>query len=122
MSLLDRANTTLTIYPEVVVTDADGNTSRGPAAQGVLVPAMVWQYQGEAAGDEPLVVGQSTETIYKVRLVRSVTVPVGPWSVVVYEGQDCDVDSELNRHRRGAGTQRRTFLMKPRTPRGVGSG
>ncbi len=41
MSLLNRGTDTVTVYPEEVTTNADGNTRTRPSAVGVLCRAVV---------------------------------------------------------------------------------
>jgi hypothetical protein len=122
VSILDRGNAEITVYPEVEVTDEDGNVSRRASEAGVTVEAMVWQYEGEVDTLQPLVVGQQVTTIYRVRPVRYAELPVGPWSRVEWDGREWDVDGEPNRHRRGVGTRRLTFSMRARTPGEVPGG
>lgn len=122
MSILDRGNAEIVVYPEVEVTDEDGNVSRQASPTGVPVQAMVWQYEGEVDTLQPLVVGQQVATIYRVRPVRSADVPVGPWSRVEWDGREWDVDGEPNPHRRGVGTRRLTFSMRARSPGEVPGG
>lgn len=122
MSILDRGNAEITVYPEVEVIDEDGNVSRQASTVGVTVTAMVWQYEGEVDTLQPLVAGQQVSTIYRVRPVRTAEVPVGPWSRVEWDGRQWDVDGEPNRHQRGTGTKRLTFTMRARTPGEVPGG
>lgn len=41
MSLLDRGNETVTVYPEIEYTDTDGNPMTGPATTGYQLSVMI---------------------------------------------------------------------------------
>lgn len=66
MSLLNRGTDTVTVYPEEVTTDADGNTRTRPSAVGVLCRAVVQPVAGFTEGQAE---GFETTSKYRLRLV-----------------------------------------------------
>jgi hypothetical protein len=67
MSLLDRGTETVTVFPEEIVTDSDGNKRTRPALIGALVRAVVQPISSTANADG----GFNTETRYRLRLITS---------------------------------------------------
>jgi hypothetical protein len=68
MSLLDGGTETVTVYPEEMVIDGDGNKRTRPSVVGVLARAVVQPITGtvNAEGQE---IGFETTTRYRLRLV-----------------------------------------------------
>ncbi|HVV11580.1 hypothetical protein [Amycolatopsis sp.] len=91
MSLLDRTNETVTIYPEVVTIDADGNTITKPSDTGFEQP--VWIYPAAQSGTssrraEQDNEGFETEDVYKMRLPRSYAGdPIGAQGRIDWNGE-----------------------------------
>ena len=75
MSLLDKGEQTLDIYPEVLVTDDLGNEEWGPAEEPVRIRASVQP----VTSDELSAIGQDLVTTYRV-IAR--TAPLGAWARV----------------------------------------
>lgn len=73
MSLLDRGEQTLDIYPEASTTDSLGNVVVGPAEEPIRIVASVQP----VTSDELSAVGQDLVTTY--RLIAR-TAPLGAWA------------------------------------------
>lgn len=87
MSLLDRTNATVTVFPEVVVADADGNTITRAASTGVVTEARVWPISYRGSGfPESNDGGFISSTRYGVRFPRSFTTVVGAQAKVEWDG------------------------------------
>lgn len=82
MSLLDRGNTVIKLYPEEQWTDTDGNTMTRPAATPIEVRAMIQPI----ASSEQDIRGFEVETTYRMRLVRGAPV-VGPQARIEWNGE-----------------------------------
>ena len=65
MSLLNRGTEVVTVFPEEVTTDEDGNTITRPSATGVVARAVVQPM----TSTEDASVGFETESKYRLRLV-----------------------------------------------------
>lgn len=115
MSLLDRANAVVKVFPAVLGTDPDGNQQWKPSEVGVDVPASVWP----VTSSEVPVNGQQNDEVYQVRPVRGVPFPAGPWALVEYDGRLWGVEGEPSRHSRGRGTRRVTVRIRTQSPRGM---
>lgn len=100
MSLLDRGQEVLDVYPEVATTDDLGNTVVGPAPTPVRIRAAVQP----VTADELSEVGQSLLTTYRV-IARSA--PVGPWARVRWVSDGGTWWDVVGRPRR--------YSMSPRT-------
>lgn len=90
MSLLDKGNEPITIYPEEVVTDVDGNTQT--RASKVGVPAMariqpVGQSGTSARRAEQDNEGFESEKIYSLRLPRRYSCHMGAQSQIEWHGR-----------------------------------
>src|SRR3954453_14808189 len=66
MSLLDRGTETVTVFPEEVVTDSDGNKRTRAAPIGALVRAAVQPISSTENADG----GFNTESRYRLRLIN----------------------------------------------------
>lgn len=120
MSLLDRSNATVLVYPQVLSNDTFGNPTWTPATVPVAVEAMVWPV---ATAEASLLGSERPGEVYRVRPKRGQSVPVGPWATVEWDGRTWDVHGESVRLRRGTATRRTTFTIRARTKRaGDGSG
>lgn len=90
MSLLDRGTVDITIYPEEVVTDMDGNTRTRPSKTGIPAKARL-QVQGQSGTSsrrqEQDNEGYESEKVYKMRLPRSFTTILGAQSQIEWNGQ-----------------------------------
>ncbi|MFC6090872.1 hypothetical protein [Saccharothrix lopnurensis] len=113
MSLLDESNARITVYPQVLSTDSDGNPVWVPSIDGVPLEVMVWPLdaaESSALSREP---GEA----YRVRPARGQPVPVGAFAAVMWGGREWDVHGEITPHSRGRATRRVTFVIRPRTKR-----
>lgn len=79
MSLLHRGTDQVTVYPEAVVTDSDGNTVTRPGMVGVLTRAVV-QPLSSTENDK------GTESRYRLRLVGYPDL-LGAQSAVEWKGK-----------------------------------
>jgi len=66
MSLLDRGNADILVFPEVRSTDSDGNPVVRPATEGVPARAMIQPRTTDEADER----GFLTDTFYRMRLTR----------------------------------------------------
>ncbi|MFE2912821.1 hypothetical protein [Kitasatospora indigofera] len=107
MSLLDRGNQTVLIYPEEETTDDRGNVVRRPAATPVTVLCRVQP----STTEELLVPGQQVEAIYRI-ITRDA--PLGPWALVVWSGRDWDVVGEPRRYTGSSRTAHVDCLIRRR--------
>lgn len=98
MSLLDTGRETVTVYPQVMVTDSDGTDLQVPSTVGVTGLASV-QPQSIRANPvgEAAVIGQQLTTTYRLRLARGFPISLGPWAKVEWRGRDWDVVGEPQR-------------------------
>jgi hypothetical protein len=93
MSLLNRGTETVTVYPEEVVTDGDGNTRTRPSAVGVVARAVVRPVTMVGANTEGQSVGFETEQTYRLRLVGYPSL-LGAQSQVEWQGKRYALDGE----------------------------
>lgn len=87
MSLLDRGNEEITVYPEVETTDERDNDVRVPSPDGVVVRCRVQPIRS----DDVAVAGQQVTTVYKI-IARDA--PLGAWALVNWQGRDWDLIGE----------------------------
>ena len=93
MSLLDKGNITITVYPDQITTDEDGNELRrastiGYEAQAVIQPAR--QSGTSARRAEQGTEGYLTEEVYRLRFTRGhdrTRPPLGLASEINWDGQ-----------------------------------
>lgn len=86
MSLLNRGTDQVTVYPEAVVTDSDGNTVTKPGTVGVVCRAVV-QPLSSTEGD------QGATSKYRLRLV-GYTDLLGAQSAVEWQGRRYAIDGD----------------------------
>ena len=86
MSLLNRGTDQVTIYPETVVTDSDGNTLTRPGTVGVICKAVV---QPLASTED----AEGTTSKYRLRLV-GYTELLGAQSAVEWNGKRYAIDGD----------------------------
>lgn len=89
MSLLNRGTETVTVYPETVVTDSDGNTVTRPGTVGVVVKASVQPIESIAACEKDGV----TTSRYRLRLVGYPDL-LGAQSAIEWQGRRYAVDGD----------------------------
>lgn len=108
MSLLDKGRETVTVYPEEVYLDPDGNELRRPRTTGITVSNAVVQLLAQSGTSsrraEQDNEGLETEEVYRLRLPRSYTGPViGAHGRVVWRGLSWSV---IGKERRYNGSSR----------------
>lgn len=112
MSLLDRGRETVTVYPEEVYIDPDGNELRRPQATGITVTNAVVQLLAQSGTSsrraEQDNEGQETEEVYRLRLPRSYAGPIiGAHGRVVWRGLSWSV---IGKERRYNGSSRTNHI------------
>ena len=116
MSLLDRGRETVILYPEVVVTDADGNIKTQPSATGITITRCVVQTQNQsgtaARRKEQDNEGFETDQIYRVRLPRSYQGTIGAQAKLVWRGQEWAVFGDPIRYSGSARTAHYDFSIR----------
>jgi len=91
MSLLHRGTEVVTVYPEEVATDEDGNTRTRPSATGIVCKAVV---QPVGTQKEMADTGHRTETRYRLRLVNWAGGILGAQSQVEWRGKRYSLDGD----------------------------
>ena len=86
MSLLHRGTETVTVYPETVVTDSDGNTRTRPGTVGVVTRAVVQPLSSTEDAD-------GTTSKYRLRLVGYPEL-LGAQSAVEWNGKRYAIDGD----------------------------
>lgn len=94
MSLLDRGAELVTVYPQEVFTDGDGNKRTRASSVGIVVRATIQPLTSTETMDE----GYQTEEAYRFRPVRSFTTELGAQSQVDWNGQRWVIDGEPKRY------------------------
>jgi hypothetical protein len=90
MSLLLRGTETVTVYPEEVIADCDGNTRTRPSTVGVVARAVI---QPMGTPSEAQNIGYLTESKYRLRLVNYPSL-LGAQSQVEWQGKRYAIDGE----------------------------
>lgn len=111
MSLLDTANETVTVYPEEVTTDRDGNTVTRPSATGIETRARVWPL-GTPTEDQDG--GFNTRSRYGLRFPRSFPVALGAQSQIEWNGKRYAVIGDPVVHNGSARTRHIQYQMERR--------
>lgn len=93
MSLLDGGPEEVTVYPQVLATDDDGNPRLAAATEGVTCRASV-QPRAVAVSED----GQATSASYRLRLARGAGVELGPHAEVEWRGERWAVVGEPRRY------------------------
>ncbi len=86
MSLLSRGTETVTVFPEAVRTDSDGNTITAPGTVGVLSRAVVQPLSSTEDGG-------GTTSKYRLRLIGYPDL-LGAQSAVEWNGKRYAIDGE----------------------------
>lgn len=89
MSLLDRWNTIVTVYPEVEWTDSDGNLMTGPAETGYELKVMIQPQSMSGTSSrraEQDNEGFETEANYRMRPVRG-SAPINAQARIDWNGE-----------------------------------
>jgi hypothetical protein len=115
MSLLDWGlNETVTVYPEIAVTDADGNTRTKPASTGIVTKArmqVLGQSGTSSRRQEQDSEGYETERVYTIRFPRDFQV-LGAQSEIVWNGQVWALFGTENRYNSSPRTRHITYSIK----------
>lgn len=95
MSLLNRGTELVTVYPEEIYTDSDGNLMTRASKTGVLVRAVVQPITSVAAtgAKERQETGFYTESKYRLRLVGYPSL-LGAQSQVEWQGKRYSIEGE----------------------------
>lgn len=107
MSLLRRGTQTVTVYPEEVSTDGDGNLITRPSSVGVVCRAVV-QPIGLPTEDDSI--GFLTESRYRLRLVGYPGV-LGAQSQVEWEGRRYAVEGDARRFNSSRATAHTDYVL-----------
>jgi hypothetical protein len=102
----------VTVYPEVLGTDSDGNRVRKPGA----TPAVVRGRMQPLTAAEAQAEGQGITTTYKF-LCREF--PGGAWSRVEWGGRDWDVQGEPQWIALSPATAHFRVVLRARAPKGL---
>lgn len=115
MSLLDKGNQRIVIYPEEVYVDADGNTCTRPSKTGICVNARIqpMSQSGTAARrSEQDNEGFESEKLYSLRLPRSVKCQMGAQAQIEWMGERWAVFGDALRYLNSPRTAHMTYTIK----------
>ena len=114
MSLLDSSwqYEPITVYPEVLTTDADGNKITRPSETGIPATAR-FQPAGEyGAPTDTDNRGFEARQTYKMRLPRWDATPIGAQAQIEWQGVRWAVFGDAVRHHGSAQTARLTYMVR----------
>lgn len=115
MSLLDKGQVWITVYPEEKVTDIDGNIRTQPSKQGIRTKARL-QVQGQsgtsARRSEQDNEGYETEKVYTMRFPRSFPIILGAQSQIEWNGARWAVFGDANFYTNSRKTAHVTYVIK----------
>ena len=117
MSLLDRGTDEITVYPEVVTTDSDGNPGfTKPDRDNPVGPLKARvQVQGQsgtsARRQEQDNEGFESEKVYRVRFPRGTQV-FGAQSIFVWRGQEWAQFGDVNYYNSSPRTAHHTYTIR----------
>ena len=115
MSLLDRANQCVIVFPEEVVEDADGNTKTQPAQCGFHARARVEPFGSRGArggGAESADEGFETEKMYSLRFPRSFCHTLGAQAQVEWMGVRWAIHGDALEYTSSSRTAHRTYVLR----------
>lgn len=115
MSLLDKGNEQIVVFPEEVVVDVDGNTRTRPAKVGIPVCARiqpVGQSGTSARRAEQDNEGFETEKIYSLRLPRSIQCRMGAQAQIEWRGQRWAVHGDVTVYNSSPRTAHHTYTIR----------
>lgn len=90
MSLLDKGNEDVLVYPDEEWTDSDGNLMTRPSTVGIpaRVSIQIRRQSGTSARRaEQMDEGDFTEQVYRMRFRRGEHIDLGPRSYVLWNGE-----------------------------------
>lgn len=93
MSLLNRGTETVTVYPEEVTTDSDGNPRTRASSVGVVCRAAVQPINTVSGNSESQDGGFQTTGKYRLRLIGYPEL-LGAQSAIVWQGRRYAIDGE----------------------------
>ncbi|MGY4869796.1 hypothetical protein [Mycolicibacterium elephantis] len=113
MSLLNRGTETVTVYPEEVTIDADGNTITRPSSVGVVCRAVVQPITSAVAGGngETQDLGFTTEERLRLRLVGWKNNELGAQAQVEWQGRRYAIFGEPRRYNGSRRTAHVDYVM-----------
>lgn len=115
MSLLDKGNADVIVFPEERHVDSDGNPSLRPSTTGiparVLIQAMP-QSGTSARRAEQDNEGYESEQLYRLRFTRGNDIELGLRGQVEWNGQRWSVNGFPIRYNSGARTAHTDFVIK----------
>lgn len=115
MSLLDRGNADVIVYPEETFVDSDGNVSTRPSQTGiparVLIQAMP-QSGTSARRAEQDNEGFESEQVYRLRFTRRSHMDLGLRSVIEWNGQRWGIFGFPIRYQSGARTAHVDYVIR----------
>ncbi|MYR05299.1 hypothetical protein GTV32_02725 [Gordonia sp. SID5947] len=107
-SLLDRHRDVVTVYPEELVTDADGNTRTRPSSVGVVTRATI---QPAGVPEEDTDVGFDAEGVYRMKLPRGFPL-LGAQSEIVWKDQTWQIDGDPDYNNGSRRTAHLTYQIR----------
>lgn len=115
MSLLDRGLTDeVTVYPQIAVTDADGNTRTKASSTGIVTKArlqVLGQSGTSSRRQEQDSEGYESERVYSIRFPRNFQI-LGMQSEIVWNGQRWALFGSENRYNSSRRTRHVTYTIK----------
>lgn len=115
MSLLDRGNERVVVYPEEMWIDSDGNTMIRSASNGIPATATVQilaQSGTSARRSEQDNEGFESEEVYRIRFPRSFTATVGAQARVEWRGAMWSVIGEPRRYNGSRRTRHLDYTIR----------
>lgn len=116
MSLLDRGNTTVLLFPEEVTISPDGNVQTRAAKEPIKIPvwlAPVGQSGTSARRAEQDIEGFETEKVMRMRVPRSHEhIEIGAQSKIVWEGQTWSVFGDVTEYMGSPRTAHRDYMLR----------
>lgn len=106
MSLLNRGTDVVTVYPEELVINSDGNKVTRPSSVGVVVRASVQPIESIAESEKD---GVATSR-YRLRLVGYPDL-LGAQSAVEWQGRRYGIDGDARIHNGSRRTAHATYIM-----------
>jgi hypothetical protein len=114
MSLLDYTTEDVIVFPEVVLTDADGNIKTQASKEGVWARCR-FQVQGQSGTSarraEQDLEGYATEKVYTVRFPRGFPI-LGAQSVIEWRGQRWSIFGDVNVYNSSPRTAHHTYTVR----------
>lgn len=113
MSLLDRGNQCVVVYPEEKVTDADGNTKTQAAKCGFRARARIQPLgSGGAASADQYGDGFDSEKVYSLRFPRGLRCVLGAQSQIEWMGERWVIHGDPLRYSNSPRTAHLIYTIK----------